>query len=728
MKQVAQNYKTGELRVLDVPDPTCRPGGVLVRSLYSLISTGTEMMKVTEANLSLIGKARSRPDQVKKLLDTVAQQGIRATYAKAMTQLDSYTPLGYSLCGVVEEVGRGAEELKVGQLVACAGNEFALHAEANWVPRNLCVPVPEGVDPAQAAFATVGAVAMHGIRRSEVQLGDTACVVGLGLVGQLVVQLLVAAGARVVGLDTVSERCWLAEKAGALACDLPSGDGLGRVERTLAEISAGVGADHVFLVAGGTSSGPVEVAARLARDRASVVDIGKLKLDLPWNAYYDKELNVRFSRSYGPGRYDESYELDGVDYPVGHVRWTERRNLKCFLDLLANDSLKLDLLLSETFPFEDAPRVYDRLRSGDLHGIGFVFEYARRTGSPGPMARSTSPARRFPPTADRDKAVVRVGFIGAGNYATSMLLPHLAKRDDVVLAEVATNTALSAANAKRRFGFQSAATDVDGLLGNGDIDAVFIVTRHHSHADLVCRSLEAGKATFVEKPLALSEEELERVLAAVEKSGNDRLMVGFNRRFAPMLCELRKHFGDGTQGAVMRYMVSSGPLAAGSWYSNEGLEGSRFAGEGGHFLDTITWWLGAHPLELHAMSARGGDVHVALRYDDGSVGSIDYVVGGNGRYPKETFEVSAAGRTARFENYSRATVWHGRHKRTLRARGAIDKGQRRQLAAFVDAVRAGSAMPVSLPSLVATTAATIAVGRSLESGGAVTLGPLPGQR
>ncbi|MGH9028058.1 MAG: zinc-dependent alcohol dehydrogenase, partial [Acidimicrobiales bacterium] len=305
MRQVAQNYKTGELSVLDVPAPACRPGGVLVRSLYSLISTGTEAMKVKEANLSLIGKARSRPDQMKKLLDTVAQQGIRATYAKAMTQLDSYTPLGYSLCGVVLEVGRGVEELKVGQLVACAGNEFALHAEVNWVPRNLCVPVPEGVDPAQAAFATVGAIAMHGIRRAEVQLGDAACVVGLGLVGQLVVQLLVAAGVKVVGLDMVAERCRLAEKAGAVACDLPSGIGLGRIERTLAETTGGIGADHVFLVAAGTSNGPAEVAARLARDRARVVDIGKLKLDLPWSAYYEKELDLRFSRSYGPGRYDE---------------------------------------------------------------------------------------------------------------------------------------------------------------------------------------------------------------------------------------------------------------------------------------------------------------------------------------------------------------------------------------------------------------------------------------
>jgi threonine dehydrogenase-like Zn-dependent dehydrogenase len=336
MKQVAQNYKSGELVVLDVPVPACRPGGVLVRSLYSLISTGTELMKVTEARLSLLGKARARPDQVKKVLDSVAQQGPVATYQKAINKLDSYTPLGYSLCGVVVEVGRGAEEFSVGDVVAAAGNEFALHAEVNWVPTNLCVRVPESVAPEHAAFATVGAIAMQGVRQGEVQLGETACVIGLGLVGQLVVRLLVAAGVRVVGVDTVDARCRMAEAAGAVACAAPDPDGTAYVEQVLQATTGGLGADHVFLAAGGATNAPVELAARLARDRARVVDIGKTKLDLPWNAYYEKELDVRFSRSYGPGRYDDRYELEGIDYPAGYVRWTERRNLQCFLDLIAS--------------------------------------------------------------------------------------------------------------------------------------------------------------------------------------------------------------------------------------------------------------------------------------------------------------------------------------------------------------------------------------------------------
>ena len=441
--------------------------------------------------MSLVGKARARPDQVRKVLDSVAQQGVRSTYTKAMNRLDSYTPLGYSLVRRGGRGGPGAEEFKVGQLVACAGNEYALHAEVNWVPRNLCVPVPEGVEPSLAAFATVGAIAMHGVRRAEPQLGDTACVVGLGLVGQLVVQLLVASGVRVVGLDMVAERCRLAEQAGAVACDAPDAEGLDRIERTLADLTGGLGADHVLLVAGGSSNGPVEAAARLARDRARVVDIGKLKLDLPWNAYYDKELDVRFSRSYGPGRYDDVYELEGVDYPAGYVRWTERRNLQCFLDLLARGALQVDLLVSDAFPVSDAADVYAGSAPGSCPGSGSSSSTPSPRRSPRPCPGRPRPGRRS--AAPARTGSLRIGFIGAGNYASSMLLPHLARRDDVELAHVATNTSLSAANAQRRFGFAEASTDVDRLLDDDSLDAVFIVTRHHTHADLVCRALEAGQ-------------------------------------------------------------------------------------------------------------------------------------------------------------------------------------------------------------------------------------------
>jgi predicted dehydrogenase/threonine dehydrogenase-like Zn-dependent dehydrogenase len=718
MKQIAQNYKSGDLIVLDAPAPACRPGGVLVQSLFSLISTGTEMMKVSEANMSMVGKARARPDQVRKVLDTVAQQGAVATYKKVMNRLDSYTPLGYSLCGVVTEVGRGAEEFHVGQLVSAAGNEFALHAEYNWIPVNLCASVPEGVSPKHAAFSTVGAIAMHGVRRAEPQLGETACVIGLGLVGQLVVRLLIAAGVRVVGLDVIEERCRLAEQAGAAQCAAPDGEGMAAIQASLDEITGGRGADHIFLAAGGSSNAPVETAARLARDRARVVDIGKTRLDLPWNAYYDKELDVRFSRSYGPGRYDERYELEGIDYPAGYVRWTERRNLECFLDLIARKEIEVETLISGTFPLENASTVYADLSSGSLKAVGVLLEYPAPSADTLPKAAtSLIRAGSAPmPRGQRDGRLA-IGFIGAGNYASSMLLPVLAGLPDAYLADVATTRSLSAVNAQRRFGFAAASTDAAAVLEDKDLDAIFIVTRHHTHADLVCRALETGKAVFVEKPLALTREELDRILEVVAETGNDRLMVGFNRRFAPLLTHMRSQFGPASPSSVTRYLVNAGPLATDSWYRNDALEGSRFIGEGGHFIDTLTWWVGSLPEEVYAVPGpEKDDVQATVRFQNGASGVVTYVTGGNSRFPKETFDAIGGGQSARLDNFRKATVWAGRGHSATRARGGQDKGQRAELTAFVQAVVTGATMPIPLEELVAVTKATIVAGESLSSG------------
>jgi predicted dehydrogenase/threonine dehydrogenase-like Zn-dependent dehydrogenase len=719
MKQVAQNYRSGELSVLDVPAPACKPGGVLIRTTHSLISTGTELMKVSEARLSLLGKAKARPDQVRKVLDSVKQQGALTTYQKAMGKLDSYTPLGYSLCGVVVEVGPGADEFAVGDVVAAAGNEFALHAELNWVPTNLCVKVPAGIASEHAAFATVGAIAMQGVRRAEPQLGELACVIGLGLIGQLVVRLLVSAGVRVVGFDTVAERCRLAEKGGALVCAAPDEDGVALVERAVGAATGGLGCDHVFLAAGGRSNGPVELAVKLARDRARVVDIGKTRLDLPWNSYYEKELDVRFSRSYGPGRYDDSYELDGIDYPAGYVRWTERRNLQCFLDLIAGDQLEVGSLVSGTFPIDDATTAYAKLADGSLSGVGYLLEYPQGA-VPERAAANTLPATRpletAPPQPHRDE--LRVGFIGAGNYASSMLLPHLAQHARVRLVSVATTRSLSAVNAQYKFGFERAGTDTEAVLADDSVDAVFVVTRHESHADLVCRALRAGKAVFVEKPLALTEDQVDRVLATVEETGNDRVMVGFNRRFAPLFGHLRQHFRRNDAPVSARYLVNAGQLDPASWYLKSATEGSRFAGEGGHFIDTLSALVGHDPVEVVGHVGPTGDVQVSLRYPDGSLGTISYATGGHRRFPKETLDVTGGGANARLDNFTKVDVWTPRGRANKRSLSGQDKGQAAEVAAFVHAVQRGGPMPIPLDSLVTTTRATLRA-ESAPFGGAV---------
>ena len=501
MKQIAQNYKTGEISLLDVPVPACKPGGVLVRSDFSLISMGTETMKIHESKLSLIGKARARPDQVKKVMETVAQLGPVATYQKVMNRLDSYTPLGYSLAGVVVAVGAGADEFKVGQRVACGGNQFALHAEYNWVPRNMCVAVPEGVAPLHAAFTTVGSIAMQGFRQSDARLGETACVIGLGLVGQILVQILRAAGVQVLGIDVAKDRCDLATLGGAIACGMPGDTSFDAMKTRLLALTSGAGADCIFLTAGGNTNQPVEVAAELARDRARIVDIGKCRLDLPWNAYYGKELDVRFSRSYGPGRYDPNYEERGIDYPIGYVRWTERRNMECILGLLAAEKLNFDVITSDVVAFDDAVAVYDKIGRGELRGLGVVFEYPLNGSAIEAMAKMPVAPAQLRLRSAAPTGRVRLGVIGCGNYATTMLLPHLKQRPDVELVEVVTATALSAANARAKFGFARVSTDFRSLLADPEIDAVLIATRHDSHSQMVCEAL-AGRQGGVRREAA----------------------------------------------------------------------------------------------------------------------------------------------------------------------------------------------------------------------------------
>ncbi len=668
--------------------------------------------------MSMVGMARARPDQVRKVLDQVQQQGVVTTYKKVMNKLDSYTPLGYSLCGVVVEVGKGAEEFKVGQLVACAGNEQALHAEYNFVPVNLCAGVPDGIAPEHAAFGTVAAIAMQGVRRGEVQLGETSVVIGLGLIGQLVVRLLVAAGVQVVGIDPVEARCRLAEKAGAAIAGSP--DDLDTVASGLAAITGGRGADHIFLAAGGQTNGPVETAVKLARDRARVIDIGKMKLDLPWNTYYEKELDVRFSRSYGPGRYDDRYELEGIDYPAGYVRWTEKRNLESFLELLARGSLEVATLIDGVYPFADAAKVYGDLKEGSLKAVGVLLEYEQPAeGAPRPATSKHLGDTRPPAVRNRGKSTseVRCGFVGAGNYASSMLLPHLASNGTAVLAHVATTKSMSAVNAQKKFGFETASTDTDAIFDDESLDAIFIVTRHATHARLVCRALETGKAVFVEKPLALTREETDTIAEAITQTGNDRLMVGFNRRFAPLLAKLRADFGGAAATSNTRYLVNAGPLAKDSWYLNEAAEGTRFTGEGGHFIDTLGWWADSLPEEVYAIrGADKGDVQATFRFASGATGTIAYLTGGNARFPKETLDATGGGRSARLDNFREAAVWSGRGKSAAKARGGQDKGQKAEMERFIAAVAAGGPMPIALDSLLATTRATIAVAESMTSG------------
>jgi len=741
MKQIVQNYNSGALQLADVPVPLCRPGGVLVRAAYSLVSAGTERMKVDQARMSLLAKARARPDQVRQVLQSVRQNGVVDTYRKVRERLDALTPLGYSLAGVVEEVGAGIDEFRVGDRVACAGEGIACHAEFVTVPRNLCAKVPDGVDLKDAAFGTVGAIALHGVRQAGVTIGDSVLVIGLGLVGLLAVQILKAAGCRVIGVDLDAHKLDLARACGA---DLV----LNRMEPALVEnvqeFTGHAGVDVAYVAAGANSADPLDLAGQVTRDRGRVVIVGQVRVAADWRAYYQKELSVVMSRSYGPGRYDPTYERKGIDYPVGYVRWTLRRNLAEFLRLVATGAVRPARLSPAVYPLAEAEAVYEGLHNG-RHAAGLLFEYppdAARTprvelphgktngrsrgAGPEPAGRGGSPASRVPGTNGVSRTV-RVGLIGAGNFATGTLIPALKAAGDVRLRGVCSAGGLSATSAGQRHGFEYVASDYRELLADHDIDAVVIATRHDTHARFAAEALRAGKHVFVEKPLALTPEQLDEVVNAQQASGGI-LMVGFNRRFSPLSVAVRDFFTPHTGPLAVVCRVNAGPLKADSWYQDAEEGGWRIVSEGCHFVDLIQFLAGSPPVQVSAEMLGGattGGPHdncvVTLRLADGSLGTLVYLANGDPAFDKERIEVFGQGRAAAIENWHCARVFGGGRARKIKARGS-GKGHRHEMAAFVDAIRTGGPSPLPLEQAVAATLATLAIQAALTAGGPVLVG------
>jgi predicted dehydrogenase/threonine dehydrogenase-like Zn-dependent dehydrogenase len=711
MKQIVQGSGTGSIRLSDVPAPLLRPGGVLVRTRHSVISIGTERMKLDFGRKSLLGKARERPDHVRTVIDTARREGLASTYRKVRSKLDALSGLGYSLAGVVEAVGDGVTTIQVGDVVACAGADYANHAEIVWVPENLTVVVPDGVPTQSAAFATIGAIALHGVRQAEVRLGEVVAVIGLGLIGQLTIQLLEAAGARPIGIDVDESRVALARQHGAVAVER-SGD----VEGTVDVVTGGIGVDAVIITAATSSVDPIRISGRITRDRGRVVVVGAVPMDVPRSPYYEKEIEVRISRSYGPGRYDPSYEEKGHDYPVGYVRWTERRNLEEFLRLVGSGAVRLDDLITHRYPFAEAEQAYADLTSGGSSALGVVLEYPARAGV---EARRISVAGSTPSTsARRGAARPGIGLIGAGSFATGTLLPLLAKLP-VTLQSVTTARGVSARDAGEKFGFRYLAASPDELFADPDVHAVVIATRHAEHADLALRALQAGKAVFVEKPLALDETSLDAVAAAA--AGGPPLLVGFNRRFAPATAFVQDRMGDVAGARVIMIRANAGDIPADSWVHDPAAGGGRLVGEGCHFIDLAAALAGGPIESVHATGIGGADpaarlqdnFSVALRFADGSVGTVVYTSKGDPRAGKERVELHAGGRTAIIDDFRRAEVWTGRRETW---KGGQDKGHAAQLKAFVEAVSTGASAPVALAALRNSSLATLRALRSLTSG------------
>lgn len=710
MKQVLQEMDTGALRLVDVPAPLVRPGGVLVRTRYSVISVGTERSKIELGRKSLLGKARERPDQVRKVLDAVKREGVASAYRKVRSRLSAPSPLGYSCAGVVEAVGPGVDDIEVGQLVACAGAGYANHAERVWVPKNLVVPVPDGVVADEAAFATLGAIALQGVRQADVRLGETVAVIGLGILGQLTVQLLRAAGVQPIGIDVDAARVALAERHGAAGV-LRSEDVAGRV----AVLSGGIGADAVIITAATSSEDPIRLAGEIARDRGRVVVVGAVPIRPPRSPYYEKELEIRLSRSYGPGRYDPEYEEKGHDYPVGYVRWTERRNLGEFLRLLSTGAVRMDELITHRFPFAEVERAYGTLTGEEGRGaLGVVLEYPEEaTEEPRRIVVRDVADPRAPVTGP-----IGVGLIGAGNFAQDVLIPSL-KRLGVEFRGVVTASGLTARGVAEKHGFAYAASSADEVLADPGTHVVVVATRHDEHARLAAEALRAGKAVFVEKPLALDEASLEDVLGAASQGGP--LMVGFNRRFAPATQFVRERLERTAGARVVHIRVNAGAVPATSWVHDPEVGGGRLVGEGCHFIDLALYLAGSPAVEVSAQAIAGSDpaaalqdnVVVTLRCADGSIASILYTSKGNPRSGKERIEVFAGGVSAVIDDFRGAEV-HGAKRE--RWKGRQDKGHHAELEAFVRAVREGATSPISLAELENSSRATLRAARSLATG------------
>jgi predicted dehydrogenase/threonine dehydrogenase-like Zn-dependent dehydrogenase len=704
MKQIIQSPRTGKLELAEVPAPACGAGQVLVRTEFSVVSPGTERQAMDFARRTLVGKARNRPDLVKQVLRKVSQEGPAPTLRAVMTRLDAPQPLGYACAGVVESVGAEVNGFVPGDRVACAGAGYANHAEWVVVPENLVVRVPDEVELRKAAFATLGAIALQGVRVAAPSLGEISAVIGLGLLGQLSIQLLRANGCRALGIDLDPARVKAARDQGAEWGGRP-GEDFGVWKDTA---SGGHGADLVLVTAASESSEPLALAAELCRQKGRMVCVGSTAMDLDRRWLYEKELELRMSMSYGPGRYDRRYEELGLDYPLSYVRWTENRNLDAFLALLQSGAVDPFALDVREAPFADAERAYEDLAKGELGALALVFQYE---GNRSP-ARSVS--LRSEPRAARES--VGVSFLGAGNYAKGILLPAVDRASSVRKVAISTATGPSARRTAERHGYASCTTDPDTVLGDDSVDLVFVATQHDTHASLAARALLAGKAVWLEKPAALTPEQLTELETAVLETGGF-LALGFNRRFSPHTKRVQETFAGRRGPLAIQYTVAAGPTPSGTWHTDPKIGGGRVIGEVCHFVDLCSFLVGDAPTAVFA-HALGRDpenddsVQALLRYADGSSASIQYLANASTALPKERFEVSADGKTALCDNYRRTQVAGGASLKTWNQ----DKGQTTAVAEVIAAVRRGVASPFRWEEIAGTSRATFALLDSLRSG------------
>jgi polar amino acid transport system substrate-binding protein len=703
MKQLIQNFKTGELYVDELPAPSLSNAMVLVENEFSLISAGTEKGTVKVAQSSLIGKAKQRPDLVAQVLQNIKKEGLMATLEKVRTKLDSLKALGYSTAGVVKASMDTNGKFKVGERVACAGQDYASHAEVVAVPQNLVVKIPDNVSFEEASFTTLGAIALQGVRQANPKLGETVCVIGLGLLGQITCQLLAANGCRVFGIDVSNSMVELAKKVSKTESISRNDAGLKTAVETF---TRGYGFDKIIITAAAPTNDPIELSAEIARKKGEIIIVGAVKMDLPREPYFfKKELELKMSCSYGPGRYDKVYEELGNDYPFAYVRWTEQRNMEAFLDLVALGRLNLKELITHTFDIDDAVKAYD-LVLGKVQEpfVGILLRYP---------PNDNKHSKQINTIAKPTNGKIKTSFIGAGSFAQSYLIPNL-KGLNVTLDTVITNNGINAKNVAGKFGFAAASTDANQVYQDKNAQVVFVASRHDSHAMYVEKAIQSGKHVFVEKPLCLNETELASIQTLMQNNTQSLVMVGFNRRFAPVAVELNNLFSKITEPKVVNIRVNAGFIPLDHWTQQAEIGGGRIVGEICHFIDLMQFFTNSTPIKVYAdcissnsMQAKNDDnIAIVIRFANGSIGNLTYVANGDKSLPKERIEVFGGNICGVINDFKDGAIYKNNKVTSLKSSG---KGHSQEVAAFIKSIEQGTASPISFESIHATTLTTFKI-------------------
>lgn len=706
MLQLLQHQKTGEIIVEEIPAPKCFPNGILVELSHSLISAGTEKTSVDNAKASLLERARRQPDQVKLVLDFIKKEGIFATLERVRAKLDSYKTLGYSAAGVVIE--SDCDEFKVGDKVAVAGTGYANHSEICAIPKNLAVKLADNVSMEQAAYTTVASIALQGVRQAKTQIGENVAVIGLGLIGQITVQLLKINGANVIGFDIDESTFELARNLGCLNVYKSSKE---FVKEAISNINSG-GFDSVIITASANSNQPIELAIDLLRKRGKIIIVGAVPMNIPRDNFYRKELELLIATSYGPGRYDPMYEELGYDYPLPFVRWTENRNMQTIVDLLSQKKLNFDILTTHRFDIQEANKAY-KLISGEVKEkyIGILLDYPKRE-----RKNNSNVIINNKPISEQK---VKIGFIGTGAFAQNYLLPALQKCD-VEFVGIANSSSLTSMNVAKRFNFREAFSDGIQLIQKKDVDFVFCASKHNSHYYYVSEALKNQKPIYVEKPLAITQSELDQI-AELYVQNNTPIMVGFNRRFSDSFLSIQKYFGVRKEPMNIIYRVNAGYIPKSSWIQ-QAEHGGRIIGEVCHFIDTLLFLTKAKPIEVFAYNvssmqsdfSNNDNLSIVIKFSDGSVGTIIYTSAGDSSLPKEYCEIYCQGKVAIMDNFTKVYFYVGGKKRELKFDG--EKGIKREIKTVIEAKKLGKEMPISFDEIYSTTKATFLILDSLKQG------------